>query len=398
VSEVTHVIASGAPPPKGPYAHAALSGDLIVVGAQIGTDPESGELVPGGAAAQTDRAFRNLEAVLSECGAGFDDVIRVGLLLVDGAALAEINAVYERYVANRARATAVVSALPRGASVSVELLARRPSSRTDGSEPAVLERSLPGGGSQFTGSTVLITGGGHGIGRACARRFARAGACVVVVDRDLEGAEETCRLVRRDLGTARALWADVSQEREVADVVENVMATERRIDVLVANAGILVAGSVTEAETSDWDDTFAVNVRSQFLLARLVIPHMLAAEGGAIVNMASTSGLIGEPRSAAYNSSKAAVINLTRQLAVDYSGSGIRINAVCPGWVDTGFNAPILVGVTGTELAEHLDRTVPMRRQGTPDEIAEAVAFLASDNASYITGHALVVDGGMTVI
>lgn len=121
-----HVIADGAPTPKGPYAHAAIAGGLIVVGAQIGTDPETGELVEGGAAAQADRAFRNLERVLSACGAGFDDVIRVGLTLTDASTLPEINEVYARYVTASPRATAVVTALPRSAAVSVELLVWRP--------------------------------------------------------------------------------------------------------------------------------------------------------------------------------------------------------------------------------------------------------------------------------
>jgi 2-iminobutanoate/2-iminopropanoate deaminase len=126
VSDVTRVTAKGVPTPKGPYVHAAISGDLIVVGAQIGTDPQSGDLVPGGAAAQAERAFRNLEQVLSACGAGFGDVIRVGLTLTDASTLPEINEVYGRYITDSPRATAIVSGLPRNAAVSIELLVRRP--------------------------------------------------------------------------------------------------------------------------------------------------------------------------------------------------------------------------------------------------------------------------------
>jgi meso-butanediol dehydrogenase/(S,S)-butanediol dehydrogenase/diacetyl reductase len=132
-----------------------------------------------------------------------------------------------------------------------------------------------------------------------------------------------------------------------------------------------------------------------FLVSRALIPLMLPT-GGAIVNTASTSGLVGEMGIPAYNSSKGAVVNMTRQLAADYTRRGIRVNCVCPGWIPTGFNDPVLEGMSDDEVDAMVEATVPMGRQGTPEEIAAAVTFLASDDATYVTGHALVVDGGLT--
>jgi NAD(P)-dependent dehydrogenase (short-subunit alcohol dehydrogenase family) len=148
---------------------------------------------------------------------------------------------------------------------------------------------------------------------------------------------------------------------------------------------------------TEWNRIFAVNVTAMFLVARAVAPVMQEGQGGAIVTTGSISGLFGEPALAAYTASKAAVVNLTRQLAIDFARSGIRVNCVCPGWVDTGFNDPQFAhdGLSAADIEALIDRTVPMGRQGLPEEMAAAVAFLASDDASYITGQTLVVDGGL---
>ncbi len=153
-----------------------------------------------------------------------------------------------------------------------------------------------------------------------------------------------------------------------------------------------------EVALAEWQRSFAVNVTGMFLFARAVIPVMRAsAHGGAIVTTGSISGMFGEPALAAYTASKAAVVNLTRQMAIDFARDGIRVNCVCPGWVDTGFNDPQFEhdGLTAQDIAELIDRTVPMGRQGLPEEMAAAVAFLASADASYITGQTLLVDGGL---
>jgi meso-butanediol dehydrogenase / (S,S)-butanediol dehydrogenase / diacetyl reductase len=248
---------------------------------------------------------------------------------------------------------------------------------------------------RFEGKIVMVTGAGHGIGRATARRFAREGGEVVVVDINENGAAETVGLIAEDGGAAQAIAADVSDEQAVADLGSRIATDHGRVDVLHNNAGRLRGGSVTELSVDEWDLTFAVNVRSMFLVSRAVIP-LMRPNGGAIVNTASTSGLVGEMGIPAYNSSKGAVVNLTRQLAADYTREGIRVNCVCPGWIPTGFNDPVLADMSDAEVEAMVKATVPMGRQGTPEEIAAAVTFLASNDATYITGHALVVDGGLT--
>jgi meso-butanediol dehydrogenase / (S,S)-butanediol dehydrogenase / diacetyl reductase len=248
---------------------------------------------------------------------------------------------------------------------------------------------------RFEDKIVVITGAGHGIGRATALRFAREGASVVAVDIDESGAAETAGLISEQGGVAQAVAVDVSDEQAVADLGSRIATAYGRVDILHNNAGRLRGGSVTELAADEWDRTFAVNVRSIFLVSRALIP-LMRANGGAIVNTASTSGLVGEMGIPAYNSSKGAIVNLTRQLAADYTREGIRVNCVCPGWIPTGFNDPVLADMTDAEVNAMVKATVPMGRQGTPEEIAAAVTFLASDDATYITGHALVVDGGLT--
>jgi NAD(P)-dependent dehydrogenase (short-subunit alcohol dehydrogenase family) len=251
---------------------------------------------------------------------------------------------------------------------------------------------------RFSEKTVVVTGGGHGIGRASALRFSEEGARVAILDINAEAAVQTAKECRRYGVEAYGAGVDVSDTRQVSAAVQEVLATYDRIDVLHSNAGRLTAGTVLEVEPEEWDRTFAVNVRSTYLMARAVLPGMLAAGRGVIVNTGSISGLLGEPALAAYDASKGAVINFTRQLAAEYAGAGIRINCVCPGWIDTGFNDPEIDNDNLDDAAvnEIMHNTIPMRRQGTPEEIAGAVAFLASDDASYISGHALTVDGGLT--
>ncbi|HXY43558.1 MAG TPA: SDR family NAD(P)-dependent oxidoreductase [Acidimicrobiales bacterium] len=250
---------------------------------------------------------------------------------------------------------------------------------------------------RFDDKTVVITGGAHGIGRASALRFASEGASVAVVDVREEEGRRVAEECGRAGGRGIAYRTDVSEAAEVADVVQRIVDDLGGIDVLHSNAGRLRAGTVREVDLEEWNLTFAVNVTSMFLMARSVVPSMQARGGGAIVTTGSISGLFGEPALAAYTASKAAVVNLTRQLAVDFASEGIRVNCVCPGWVDTGFNDPQFAhdGLSDHDVATLIERTVPMRRQGTPEEMAAAVAFLASEDASYITGQTLVVDGGL---
>ncbi len=239
---------------------------------------------------------------------------------------------------------------------------------------------------------ALVTGAGHGLGAASARRLTRDGFRVAVCDINAE----TARAVATELGDPDAAFvADVSAHESVGRMVAEVVDRFGRLDVLHNNAGRLVPGTVADQDLDEWERTFAVNVRSVFLVSRAALPHLTAGRG-VIVNTGSVSGLVGEPNLAAYNSSKAAIINLTRQMAADFSPLGVRVNCVCPGWIDTGFNDPLFQGWSAAEVQELVERQVPLRRQGTPDDIASAVSFLCSADAGYITGHALVVDGGLT--
>ena len=251
---------------------------------------------------------------------------------------------------------------------------------------------------RFTGRVAVITGAGSGIGRATALRLADEGAAVACLDISSEAAQATCALVRGRVARAASYALDVADDAAVREVIAAVAEEFGRIDVLHNNAGVLIAGTTLELELEDWDRTLAVNLRGMFSCTRAALPHLLEAGAGAIVNTASTGGFCGVPGAAAYGASKGAVINYTRQLAADYTRRGVRSNAVCPGWVPTGFNDPLLRGVSSDELGAAIDRAVPQGRQAEPAEIAAAVAFLASDDASYISGHALVVDGGMTAL
>jgi NAD(P)-dependent dehydrogenase (short-subunit alcohol dehydrogenase family) len=229
---------------------------------------------------------------------------------------------------------------------------------------------------------ALVTGGGSGIGAAVARRLAADGLEITVTDASLEAAEA----VAGELG-ARALQIDVRDEAQVAPAM-----TE--IDVLINVAGIGSTTNAPETPLEVWENVFAVNARGTFLCCKHVIPGMVARGGGSIVNVASVAALVGLHNRAAYSASKGAVVSLTRALAIDHVGDGIRVNAVCPGTVDSPW-VRRLVEESGESL-DALRQRQPMGRLGTPDEIAEAVAYLSSDRAAFVTGSVLVIDGGLT--
>jgi meso-butanediol dehydrogenase / (S,S)-butanediol dehydrogenase / diacetyl reductase len=243
------------------------------------------------------------------------------------------------------------------------------------------------------GRVAFVTGAGSGIGRACAGELALRGYRIVVTDRTLDGARSTAV----ELDSAHAVELDVRDEAAVARAVEAALGWAGQIDVLVNNAGINSPYTVLDTPVELWDDVFAVNIRGMFLCSKAVLPHMIERGGGAIVNMASASSLVGMAERAAYGASKGAVLSFTRCLALDHVRQGIRVNCVCPGSIDTPWVERLVQASDDPEatLTEIVERQ-PMERLGTAEEIAKAVAYLASDDAAYVTGTALVVDGGWT--
>jgi 2-keto-3-deoxy-L-fuconate dehydrogenase len=237
---------------------------------------------------------------------------------------------------------------------------------------------------RFTGKRALVTGAGSGIGEAVARKLHAEGAEVVLADVRAEPVEAIAGELDE---SASAVQLDVRDEDAVRGVAGDV-------DVLANVAGIGSTTSAPDTPLAVWEDVFAVNARGTFLCCKHAIPGMVGRGGGSIVNMASAAGLVGLPGRAAYCASKGAVIALTRALAVDHVAEGVRVNAVCPGTVDSPWVRRLVEDIG--ESLDALRARQPMGRLGTPDEIAEAVLFLASDDAAYVTGTAFAIDGGLT--
>ncbi len=246
---------------------------------------------------------------------------------------------------------------------------------------------------RFTGKVAIVTGAGSGIGRATAIRLAAEGAAVVVSDIDDEHGKETVSLIEEAGHSAVYVHADVSQEADAIALVEAAEQTFGSLDIAVNNAGIL--GHLVPAadiSVAEYDRLMAVNAKGVFLGMKHQIPSMLTTNGGAIVNVASAAGLQVQPLAAAYTASKHAVTGLTQAFALDHAASGVRINAVCPGGVATNIAAHLDLSAMADAPDPH-----PLGRSAQPDEVASAILWLASDEASFVIGTVMTVDGGLTL-
>jgi len=246
---------------------------------------------------------------------------------------------------------------------------------------------------------AIVTGAGSGIGRGSAEILAREGAYVVVTDLLENLAAATCDHINDRGGRSGYAAVDVTDDNQLRQLVAATASDHGRIDILHSHVGIQVEGSLEEVDPAGMDASWQVNVRAHFMLARNTIPHMKRNGGGAIVVTASNSGVLYDPGMIAYATSKHAVVAMVKQAAIDYARHNIRINALCPGWVDTPFNEPFMRQMGGRPALEaHIGTRIPMGRWASVDEIAEAVLFLASDRSSFMTGQALVVDGGECLV
>ena len=246
------------------------------------------------------------------------------------------------------------------------------------------------------GTIAVVTGAGQGIGRAIAERLGAGGATVVAANRSADLGEETVRVIKGAGGHAEFVRTDIREPNDCEALIRGVVDRHGRIDILVNNAAVGLLRTVADTTLEEYAYIMDTNVRGAFLLSKHAVPEMLRAGGGSIVNIASVASFVGFERDAAYCASKGALLMLTRQMALDYAADGIRVNAVCPGFIETPELLHYVAEQPDPEAALAACRALhPVGRIGNPDEVAAAVEFLASTEAPFITGASLVIDGGL---
>lgn len=250
---------------------------------------------------------------------------------------------------------------------------------------------------KLAGRVAVITGGAIGIGAATARLFAREGARIALVDRDDEKGDRTRGEIEREGGTCRFYGADVSSAGQVQEAANRILQDFRQVDVLVNNAGIWRPGRVVDLDVETWDAVLNTNLRNVFLFSKYLLPAMIRAGAGVVINVASVAGLVGAPDASSYAASKGGIVNLSRSMALDFAPDNIRVNCLCPGMTDTA-QGDSVVAHNKPELdpAEAKRTWQPLRRVGTPEDAAKAALYLASDDSAFMTGSVLVIDGGLT--
>ena len=248
---------------------------------------------------------------------------------------------------------------------------------------------------QLEGKVAFVTGAGSGIGAAGARAMAAEGATVVVTDRDGTSAEAVARAIRAAGGQAQAHAVDVTDDAALTEAIRQTADSHGRLDVLHSHAGLQVEGKLEDVAVGDMDASWTLNVRAHFVAAQAAVAAMRTQGGGSVIITSSNSGMQYDRGMIAYATTKHASLAMTRQMAADYARENIRFNALCPGFVDTPFNAGFEVQMGGRQKLEaYVAETIPMGRFGTVGEIADGIVFLASDRSSFMTGSAFVIDGG----
>ncbi len=241
---------------------------------------------------------------------------------------------------------------------------------------------------------AVITGSGSGIGRSCAIEFAKAGADVIVADINFQGAEETVRQIEANNGKAVAFEADVANPASVKKLVEFTITKYSRIDALINNAAIQINKTVEDITFEEWNLQMSINVGGIFLCSKHFLPYLRQSKGN-IVSMSSVNGFFVEPMCAGYCTTKAAIIGLTKAMAIDHGNEGIRVNCICPGWIDSGLaEEHFQIQPDPSKAREEADKLHALWRIGKPEEVARVAVFLASDDASFMTGASVVVSGG----